>query len=388
MCDKYLNYVPGVEPPTRMFSQYNCGTSTAHIEGSNDAIAHDMAAVYPQLSNWTSSMVIPPNTMAEIRNVPWTQWKSDGTWGYRSQVPSGKYDNITTAVQQWPTNCKTAPGTSTETCGPAISWDNGIRSIRTTRKRTWDEHSTQCCARLLGSGECPGFYGPNSHSGCDQYMLGYCAANPDQMGSGVCAEWYLPQKSREDTVKKAVCNRADNLGHPACREWCRQHPGECDAGAIAYCSENPADILCACLTSPVTRYNPACVDAKCIAGVMPGSEGIGGYVTASMTSKPCPDIVDCSTQVELESGGRTTTGSINVAQNCGEGGTGTGGTGSGGTGSGGTGTGGTGTPTPKKETNWMMILLVFVLLLAIAGTVGAVIYFRKKAAAATPESLK
>jgi hypothetical protein len=148
----------------------------------------------------------------------------------------------------------------------------------------------------------------------------YCTTNPRNV---LCARF----PNLNDTIMRQNITIPSNLQYPAAQEWCRKNPGLCDIPASRYCSDNALsgsgatkDVFCSCLNSPVSRYNPLCVDRTCLAGtnqIPRKSNGLGGYVTNNMTILPCPNIVDCNTQIALEAAGRITTGNITLSQNCG-----------------------------------------------------------------------
>jgi hypothetical protein len=157
---------------------------------------------------------------------------------------------------------------------------------------------------------------------CDEATIKFCTDNPTNT---FCARYpYLPSEIMRLTIADE-----SNLQYPAAQEWCKMNPGKCDVSASRYClndtlsgSGATKDVFCSCLNSPVTRYNPLCVDRTCLAGTngenaagIPGS--VGGYVNNNMTILPCPDIVDCTTQIALEAAGRITTGNVTLSQNCG-----------------------------------------------------------------------
>jgi hypothetical protein len=357
MCDIYQDYEPGIEPYLRMYHGFNCTSTNVNLKPGT--YINDMSQSYPQLGWYTASMVVPPHTKAEITNIPLNTWKSDGTYGWKSYATPGAYDSIHANGQQWPVNTRAKPGTRMLISNPPINWGWIVRGINVKKDRTWDDHSLKCCNKTLGSGQCPGFYGPNSHKGCNAYMLPHCAKNPVTMNSPTCREWYLPNKNREDAVKQTVCNKLANLKDPSCRNWCRSNPGKCDTGIAQFCKTNPTDILCSCITSPVKRYNPACVDSLCIGGTKEGSEGVGGYVTASMRARACPNVVDCRTQIELSTGGRTTMGDVQVEQNCGN------------------DESVAPVASADNSSKYLLIILILILMLVVAAVIGIALFLRK-----------
>jgi hypothetical protein len=106
------------------------------------------------------------------------------------------------------------------------------------------------------------------------------------------------------------CMGIDDLhsSQSVCAElW--KNPAICDKHMIQFCTNNPDSSYCTCLTSPIKQYNPLCVDGECIKG---------GYVTQNMTRLPCPNVVDCSTQILLGQAGRDVSiGQNQIVQQCG-----------------------------------------------------------------------
>jgi hypothetical protein len=272
-----------------------------------------------------SSIVIPPNKKAQL-------FQHGGFAGGKHDMGPGFY-----------------PGT------PANDWYSSVKIFRT---QDWADTVTDCCTKNKSKDQCLGLpYGPNSAGKkCNPIMMKYCSRNPDNANSQICHEWYLENPTFRAQIAEMVCSNPANIEHPKCRDWCKQNPGKCDISAKEYCKKHPKEQFCACMTSPVTKYNPACVDSACISG---------GYVTASMKTMPCPNIVDCSTQIELEAGGRASVG--NVVQNCGA-------TEQGGGGS---------APTPSSGNSgssyMILIMFVFMLIVIIAGF----IFFNQKFSALT-----
>ena len=88
-----------------------------------------------------------------------------------------------------------------------------------------------------------------------------------------------------------------------------QNPAVCDQHMIQFCTNNPDSSYCTCLTSPIKQFNPLCVDGECLKG---------GYVTQNMTKLPCPNVIDCTTQILLGEAGRDISlGQNQIIQNCG-----------------------------------------------------------------------
>ena len=81
-----------------------------------------------------------------------------------------------------------------------------------------------------------------------------------------------------------------------CGDYLPQGPG-CESWMRSYCKSYPKDPACACLLSPVAtsgKYNPICVDAKCISG---------GYLPQSMIQARgagCPNITECNMILDMK----------------------------------------------------------------------------------------
>jgi hypothetical protein len=298
------------EPDVHCFADYNCGGYAWKIPVGDYPFGWPPG---PFGNDMISSCIVPPNKLAYMYIHP----------GYQ-------------ALHAF------APGFY-----PATPANDAYSSAKIKRVLDWNDTVTACCAKNKPKAHCPGLpYGPNA-GGCNPFMMKYCAKNPDNANSDVCQEWYLKNPTFKAQIAEMVCANPANIEHEKCKDWCRQNPGKCDIAADEFCKKHPKDPFCLCKTSPVTKYNPACVDSQCISN---------GYVTASMKSKKCPDIVDCRTQIELETAGRTTTGNISSVQNCGnEGGA---------------------PPAPVSNTNNIMIFL-FILIIVIL-IAGFVTIYRKK----------
>jgi hypothetical protein len=82
-----------------------------------------------------------------------------------------------------------------------------------------------------------------------------------------------------------------------CAEFCNENHGKCDGFMKSYCAkpENKDKQSCRCLNSAVSKYNPMCIDGKCVAN---------GYATTDMLSKECPSIVDCGIYHDVKDTGR------------------------------------------------------------------------------------
>jgi hypothetical protein len=152
---------------------------------------------------------------------------------------------------------------------------------------------------------CPaGFYQAEQHSGSysfpcirkentcyrspDSYLtpLARCCTDGADATLAECAPGYCPASTKCAEYMQSLCSTRFADEGP-CKTWCTNRPGQCDAGAIDYCSRNPADPFCACLRSPLAAQGPnavalpSCFDGKCIAV---------GYKTAPMLSTNCPSV--------------------------------------------------------------------------------------------------
>jgi hypothetical protein len=175
----------------------------------------------------------------------------------------------------------------------------------------WDVFKTKCCVGDESLGDrislCGNYKNAMSSSQCNPSMTKYCGSDPKTLSDAKCQEWCVSNPGGCNAVTKAMCNASENINSPHCQSWCKK-TGECDYGATSYCNSNPSDPMCTCITSPIKKYNPACIDSACIST---------GYIPQSMRTLPCPNVVDCSTQLDLKAGGRTTALGTRIEQNCG-----------------------------------------------------------------------
>lgn len=315
-------YKVDVEPGVYLADQPYC-QGAAVVLKSGDKVSNTT-------TGWISSVLAPPHVNVELRNMP------EGTYPYvKTTLEPGIHNGL-----GW----RPTQACDDKSCNDynPLAWDNIALSVYANRAQSWPDFVTDCCSKNKSKEICQELYGPNSGNGqCNPSMMKYCSRNPENAHSSICQEWYLENPTFKTQIAEMVCSNPANIENNKCKDWCRQNSGKCDIAASEFCEKNPEDPFCTCLTSPVTKYNPACVDAQCI-----GS----GYINASMKTMPCPNIVDCSTQIELQTGGRTTTGDITAVQNCGM-------------------DGETPVPTPTTGPNYMLILLfVFILIVIIAGT--------------------
>lgn len=283
---------------------------------------------------WLSSIVVPPHVTVELKNWPTVVTDpatGKGYWGkdiakgsvnaqpfFTTELPPGAYP----ALGYLPTKyC--ADGKCVDYAPQ--NWNDMMLSMYARIDKPWKQFVQDCCSKVESADRCQNLFGPTSGNGqCNPSMLAYCTESTTNMNNPVCTQWMTENPNYTNVVRTAVCNRPGALDGPdgkTCRTFCKLNPGSCDDSAYEYCQRTPKDPFCYCITSPVKRYNPACVDVQCIAGTDPerNYDGVGGYVTASMKAMGrCPNVVDCSTQILLQAGGRATTGNITTEQNCGQ----------------------------------------------------------------------
>lgn len=157
-----------------------------------------------------------------------------------------------------------------------------------------------------------------------------------------------------------ICATMDDLDEN-CVAFCANNNGLCDRGMARYCmrTDNKDKDICNCINSPASKYNPRCIDSKCIRG---------GYMTSNMLQGTCPDVIDCSVYNNIKnSGGTVEMPDAHIEQRCGNKDDGTGS---------GTGTGTTPmepTPNPMMDmivgNIWIVLVVVLVLVVIL------VIYF-------------
>jgi hypothetical protein len=300
MCDRQWDI--NTEPNVWTYADYNCqgyawqlpvGASSGSYPGGSWTFGNDAI----------SSLIVPPGKIAVMDH---------------DTYPPGFY-----------------PG----------AWSNDYYSGANVKKtQEWADTVTDCCNKTKTRAECPGLpYGPNQpDKKCNPSMMKYCSKNPNIANSDICNEWYLENPTFKAQIMKTICTKPENMAYPQCREWCKQNPGECDNIATEFCKTYSANPFCTCLTSPVKKYNPACVDSECIKS---------GYITSSMKALKCPDVVDCQTQLDLKSSGRIISLGTSVEQRCG------------------TGEGGEGNTTSKGNELKRLSILILILIVLI-GLIG------------------
>lgn len=339
MCDRYAQ-ITSEEPQVWMFEHQNCqGAGRALPFG----LTNDLNGGAPA-SNQVTSMVIPPHVYVEATTHP---WNVSMTYPYAGHITSfaPEQGRIFPDLGAARASYDAGKGGLTFYRG----WNDDFDGVNVVRRQSWDSWKDQCCKNQIDDSVCPaGFMHPND-SNCYNYMNAYCSAGAN-MWDGLCAQWG-PVESK----KQEYCNTGPHFAEQRCKEWCtKRNPdgtvnfGKCDAGARQYCGPdgNPNDPICSCINSKVSKYNPACVDSFC---------ATSGYLTSTQSALQCPNIVDCSIVMALESGGTTVVG--DVKQNCRA-----------------ESSSNVGAPPPapveKTTNNLMIFLLIFVVIIMVGMAIG------------------
>lgn len=106
------------------------------------------------------------------------------------------------------------------------------------------------------------------------------------------------------------CNTEAGLTDPNCPLYCADNHGECDNLMMKYCGlpENKDADVCSCIKSPASKYNPLCIDSRCIRT---------GYTTKTMLDKPCADVIDCGVYYDIkDTAGNVDFADVNISQRC------------------------------------------------------------------------
>lgn len=274
MCDSYYYNITTEEPQVRVFHDDNCqGGSRLLPVGTqytfdNQNPGHDAI----------SSVVVPPHMRLQLSEHNWPG-------GQILTLDGGPHPRL-----------------------GQYGWNDRASGSNVTRHVDWGTWMNQCCRNERDDSLCPGGFRHPNDSNCYNYMNSYCSSGAN-MWDGLCAQWG-PVESK----KQEYCNTGPHFAEKRCQEWCtKRNPdgtvnfGKCDAGARQYCGPdgNPNDLICSCINSKVSKYNPACVDAIC---------ATNGYLTSTQSALQCPTIVDCSMVLDLQSKGVQTVG--NISQNC------------------------------------------------------------------------
>lgn len=160
-----------------------------------------------------------------------------------------------------------------------------------------------------------------SASACDSILKNYCsgldsAGYPKVITDPRCREWIFAGMGIDKTLTQIpgmnqprlsplatsllvpICNTRKGLElYPdVCMDFCRTSGGACDSGSTDYCNIHPDDPYCSCLVVPAdvkkvsAKENPSCFWAPC---------RDNGYQPSGQLSQLCPDIMDCSSYIEL-----------------------------------------------------------------------------------------
>jgi len=319
-CMQHIEMNDTIQPPLKLFADPGCNGPELDVP---IGLQPDLDTSPTVKRNQASSYILPPNLSANICQYPWNE-RTRGTCriiNFRNGVV------VPDLGQDFINSGSIAPG------------NDDIDAVNVTADIPWGEYISQCCRGVAGERQkfCQQFSGPTAPA-CFNTMAKYCSQN---VFSPVCQQWCANNPGACASIMDTVCNNPTGLTDKRCQSWCKQ-TGKCDSGMTTYCQQNPGDPICTCLTSPVKKYNPSCVDSSCITS---------GYITSSMRTKPCPNIVDCSTQLALQAGGRLSTRNIAVEQNCGQ------------QSSTGTDTGGSSTKTSsnRQKLIWLLVLMIIAL---------------------------
>jgi len=358
MCDvKRKPYRVNEPAPVQFFADPNCTGADGDLPQNRQSATnlHEITSINRSTA---TSIIIPPN----VGSVSVYDRELVGGGGYWTTNIDRSIPRLNEV--QLASNCINCGPTTTGT----FDWNDRIVGAKANVSKSWSEFARDCCTKTGNADACKEIYGPNSTADCYTSLVARCSSSPNMaFDDPVCREWYSGYgRESEKNVKEIACNSENSLGDRRCKDWCRANPGKCDTASQTYCVKHPSESYCACLTSPIKKYNPKCIDATCIGGV--DASGIGGYVSASQASAPCPNIVDCQSQIDLAAAGRITTGNVTVQQNCGN-------------------TGEPATPVPQETTQGKILgldktlfyLILFILLvILIGGSVAAFLLLRNK----------
>jgi hypothetical protein len=292
-CSNYAQ-ITAREPQVHLFQDYNC---TGNHRVLPVGLTPDLNAGSRPHRNAASGLIVPPHMDVYATTHYWWDYVNKG-WGEQTKYGPGVYPNLNAENISW-----NAQGGRRNR-----GWNDDFDGVKVVRRQSWDSWKDQCCKNQKGDSVCPpGFRYPND-SNCYNIMNGYCSSGAN-MWNNLCAQW-----NKVEEKKQAYCNTGPHFAEQRCKDWCMKKNadgttnfGKCDIGARHYCGPDgsPSDKVCSCLNSNVSKYNPACVDQNC---------ATHGYLTSSQSALTCPNIVDCSVIMELESGGTTTVGDLK--QNC------------------------------------------------------------------------
>jgi len=175
-----------------------------------------------------------------------------------------------------------------------------------------------------------------------------CIANSEN-SIGSC----LGKASKCHGNRLAHCNNS-SVPSDKCLNFCNDNQGSCDALMRKFCDipANKDSSICSCLNSPATKYNPVCIDSKCVRN---------GYQTSSMLTQKCPAITDCSIYYDIKDTGKSISfKDASIEQRCGNSNSGS-------------NTKPTGTASENNEEGWTVWLLRNLLWMIVIVIVAAVI---------------
>uniref|UniRef100_A0A6C0JQ22 Uncharacterized protein n=1 Tax=viral metagenome TaxID=1070528 RepID=A0A6C0JQ22_9ZZZZ len=226
-----------------------------------------------------------------------------GNYLYSADVPpnSVSADNVREKLKKGLLDCF-----KHDTCSAASMWD--VRQTSGINLQMRDGTSSRPSGGVLS------IILNNTKDGICNDPKMFSVANPedyfqaclDRCGSGGNCSKFMKDNCGQD------------ISDPKCLEWCMSADGmgKCDQAFDLFCSENKDHPYCSCINSPLTaaNYNPLCNDRKCING---------GYQTTPMTRAlggGC-QIVDCSTALNIQAGGKVSLNDVTITQRCGAPGT-------------------------------------------------------------------
>lgn len=125
----------------------------------------------------------------------------------------------------------------------------------------------------------------------------------DKITGTICAD----KKSTCYKNRVAYCNKLQSVDKvdPNCIPFCMNNHGKCDNLMIKWCKDNESRTECNCLNSAALKYNPMCIDAKCIKD---------GYTTQDMHKK-CP-VLDCTIYYDIQNTGDIEFIDQSIQQKC------------------------------------------------------------------------
>lgn len=226
----------------------------------------------------------------------------------------------------------------------------------TYKRKSYNADPMACCITgesMIDGLTCHPSYRKTTSDACYRYLKAYCSVGNTLMFDEACQSWCAVNPAECALKKSKLCS--EDFSNPNCKEWCLQNPGLCDKSAEEYCAkpENKNDTFCACINSELVKhnYNPLCEDKKCITH---------GYPTESMiTSRGdgCK-IIDCTTYLNLSSGGKTELNDVTVQQRCG-------------------GDSGVGEPISSSSGSYYPWIIIMIIIIIVVIVVIVVMYVKK-----------